>query len=92
MLQHVANSSGPILFFCCEMLIDEIWDILKFLCIAMRNSFSTCVLEIYTKAQVILDLRSMRLSALLYSEFLLTFFSEYLVLLLALEIRLGQCI
>ena len=44
MFQLVANSSGPILLFFFEVLIDEIWDIFTFLCSAMWNSSSTSVL------------------------------------------------
>ena len=37
------------LLFSRETLIDDIWDIFKFLCSAMHNSLSTSVLEISTK-------------------------------------------
>ena len=62
-----------------------------FFYIDMCNLASTSVLGISTKLQVMVEPCSIRILALLYSEFLFTFSSYSLVLLITLTIRLGQC-
>ena len=92
MFQCVAKYYGTILFFCCDVAIDKIWDIFKFLCSAMHNPLYTSVLEISTNAQLMVEPCSMRLSALLYYESLLDLSSDSLVLVLTLAIHLGRCL
>ena len=82
----------PYLFCCCcEVLIYEICYKLTFLCSAMRNSSSTSVLGIFTKARVMVETCHIRLSSLLYSELFLDLSRDFFVLVIILAIRLGRC-